>query len=356
MQPKWVSLMAVVLLISFAPPGSAGVYSVGEKGLDPAFQPGPDKPLPYERFSLALDDVMELTDTVRNTDRRKQALERRNVLRAKVNADPENVDNRLNLSAYYIRLGDESQPEPHKAVQLLEGIARTTGRNNFMVLANLATAYQMMGDPQSLQRADDYLQTALAVWPKEWPDISKEQLDWYKDCEKAQLKLLRTRRKELAAQGGKSQPPETVDDLFGVKFVGEDGQYQAGTIAAAEKAKLPKDAVAIIQQLMLWIPQDGRLYWQLGELLNAQGDINSAKIILDQCSDSRRINALELRQHRQVLEEELAARAKAAGSQSASWLPDQTRLVAIGGGVGLIVLLLLALQARELIRRWRLFS
>lgn len=338
MRRIWATPLLFLALLCCVPSGRAGVYSTNEKPLETSFQPAADKALAADPFSLALDEVMELPDTVRNTERRRKALARRDELQAKVDGDPENIADRVNLSAYQIRLG-----EPDKAIQALEGTARGSGRNHFMVLANLATAYQALGDPQSLQRADDYLQTALAVWPREWPGLSKEQLEWYKECEKLQMKLLRGRRKELATQGGKAQPPETVDDLFGVKFVGEDGNYQAGTIAAAERAKLPGDALGQVQQLMLSMPQDGRVYWLLGELLNAQGDIENARKVLDQCSDSRRINAVELRQHRQVLDEAIEARKR--------WLPELPMLILVLGGAGIMIAFLAYLQVREIWRR-----
>jgi tetratricopeptide (TPR) repeat protein len=332
-------IIVLGMLVGFWFPaaGKAGVYSTGEKLLEPSAQPAAGKAPSFDRFRLSLDEIMEIPDTARNTQRRQDALKRRDELQAKVDADPDNVTDRINLSAYLIRLG-----EYDKAIPMLEGLARGVGRNNFMVAGNLATAYQQLGDPQSLQRADDYLQQAIAVWPAEFPGLTKEQLAWYKEAEKTQLKLVRARRKELSAQGGKAKPPEAVDDLCGVQFVGDDGTYQAGKIAAAQKEKLPKDAVPLVEQLILWMPNDGRLYWLLGELLNADGDMASAKLVLDQCADGRRINAAELRQHRQVLAEAMAPK---------SWLPDRDKLIMVGGGVGIVVLFLAYFQVREIRRR-----
>ena len=54
-----------------------------------------------------------------------------------------------------------------------------------------------------------------------------------------------------------------LDDLFGIRYVGEDGSYQPGKLAAAEAKKLPANAAALVQQLALWLPADGRLLWQL---------------------------------------------------------------------------------------------
>ena len=44
---------------------------------------------------------------------------------------------------------------------------------------------------------------------------------------------------------------------------------------------MPKDAILIVQQLLIWTPDDYRLYWLLGELLNAQGEPESAKVVFE---------------------------------------------------------------------------
>src|SRR5207245_5483150 len=79
-----------------------------------------------------------------------------------------------------------------------------------------------------------------------------------------------------------------------------DGKYHPGRLAAAESKKLPADAVAIVQQLALWLPADGRLLWQLAELANAHGDVKTAAAIMDGCVTEFAMSNPELRQHRQV--------------------------------------------------------
>src|SRR5207244_12073881 len=61
-----------------------------------------------------------------------------------------------------------------------------------------------------------------------------------------------------------------------LRFVGDREKYEAGSIARAEKAKLPPDAVEIVEQLLIWLPHDDRLFWLLGELLNARGEYVTA--------------------------------------------------------------------------------
>src|SRR5262249_40359533 len=102
-------------------------------------------------------------------------------------------------------------------------------------------------------------------------------------------------------------PPKKSDDPFRVAI--EGAEYKAGSIADSERKKLPKDAMAIVQQLVLWHPQDARLYWLLGELYNADGDIESALKILDHCSFNMGYSNPTLLKHRQVLQQASAAQA-----------------------------------------------
>src|SRR5262249_33176835 len=92
----------------------------------------------------------------------------------------------------------------------------------------------------------------------------------------------------------------SLDDLFGVAFVGPSGKYEAGTLAAAERKKLPAAAVALAQQLALWLPGDPRLLWQLAELANAHGDVGVAAAILDGCVTEFGLRSPELHAHRKA--------------------------------------------------------
>jgi hypothetical protein len=184
------------------------------------------------------------------------------------------ADEAADLGALYVRLGEVT-----KALDVL----RTAQREfpyHFRVAANLGTAWQVHGD---LDRAAEALVQAVRLAP------GKVQR-----AEEYQLKLVRLRQR----QTGNAQD---LDDLFGVRFVGEGGTYQPGKLAAAEANKLPSDAAAITQQLALWLPADGRLLWQLAELANAHGDVRTAAAILDGCVTEFGMSAPELRRHRQLL-------------------------------------------------------
>jgi hypothetical protein len=201
------------------------------------------------------------------------------------------IDERINLSAYYLRT-----QQPEKAVQVLLPVAK---EQNFMVLANLATAYHLSG---RLERTVDYQEMALKAWPSTWPGMYQSQLSWFYRVERYYLALLRSRFAEERLQPGK--PPETLDDLFpGVRFVGPSGQYEAGRIDALQYARLPADHVAVVEQLLLWLPLDPRLTWMFGELLNANNNSKNARVILDNLIWTRNYSPPMLKEHVQILKE-----------------------------------------------------
>ncbi len=191
---------------------------------------------------------------------------------------------RLSLSAYLIR-----REKHQEAIELLKPLS-VRERDNFLVYSNLASAYHLAGQEPAL--AYDYLDQALSSWPAKWNGLDQnrkeflEKIGWdqikyqgFREAETYQLKLLQLRRREKAKPGGKA---ENLDDLFGVTFVGESGKYEAGNLAAKEKAKLPTKALTIVQQLLVWSPHDPRLYWLLGEVYNAQGDVATALQIFEE--------------------------------------------------------------------------
>jgi thioredoxin-like negative regulator of GroEL len=200
---------------------------------------------------------------------------------------PLTADEAADLGALHIRLGAVDA-----AVSLLRN-ARQQYPDHFRVAANLGTAWQMQGD---LDQAAQVLREAVQLAPPR-----------QRKAEELHLKLVTLRR-------GQPRDALAIDDLFGTRFVGEKGVYTPGTIADAERAKLPGDAVAVVQQLALWLPGDGRLLWQLGELANAYGDVRTAAAILDGCVSELGMGDQELRRRRSILRtaaDELAKQAPA---------------------------------------------
>jgi hypothetical protein len=186
------------------------------------------------------------------------------------------ADESADLGALFVRLG-----KPEKALNVLAPAARKFPEH-FRVAANLGTAFQFNGDPE---RAATQLEEAVRLAPAK-----------LKPFEQAHLKLLKLRLKEGKLPNG----PTSADDLFGVKYVGASDVPEAGKLADAELKKLPDNAVAIVQQLALWLPADGRLLWQFGELCNAYGDVRSAAAALDGCVTEFALGAPDLRKRRQL--------------------------------------------------------
>lgn len=171
-------------------------------------------------------------------------------LAKKAKLDP---DEAADLGALLVRLG-----RPDKAVTVLRA-ALEAEPLHFRLAANLGTAWQLAGD---LTQAQAALEQAVALAPGR-----------HDRAERLHLRLVRLR---AAGKAG-------LDDLFGVRYVGESGRFEPGSLAAAEAKRLPAAALALAQQLALWLPHDARLLWQLAELANAHGDLATANALFDGC-------------------------------------------------------------------------
>jgi hypothetical protein len=213
--------------------------------------------------------------------------EYRNALARLEKKDKLSADEIADLGALYIRLG-----QPGKAVEHLRPAQRQYPEH-FRIAANLGAAWQLQGD---LAQAAECLRVAAKLAP---PKL--------RPAEEFHLKLVR-----LRLQSPKDL--RQIDDLFGVKYVGAKGTFEPGTIAPEERKKLPSNAVAIVQQLALWLPADTRLLWQLADLANAYGDIRTAAAIFDGLVTEFAQTAPELRQRRQQLK--MLADTLPPGSQS----------------------------------------
>jgi hypothetical protein len=186
----------------------------------------------------------------------------------------ENAD----LGAIYVRLG-----EVGKALEVLQS-AQRAHPDNFRLNANLGTAWQLNGD---LDQAAAYLQQSIRLAP-----------DKYKKAEELHLKLVRERAHA-------PRDADKLDDLFGV-------HYTAGSLGAEQRKTLPADAPALVQQLALWLPADGRLLWQMGELAAVTGDVSASAAMLDGCVTEFGMRGPKLREHRRALRNAADALASAS--------------------------------------------
>jgi tetratricopeptide (TPR) repeat protein len=240
----------------------------------------------------------------------------------------------------------------------LTTLKQAAGRDprNFWVLTHLGSVHQALGQ---YREGSSPLESARDFFPDPWPVGPPAAGDWFKKAEGYQLKLLRLRLPENSFRtSGRPMPAADVDRLFGVRFVGPSGQYEAGKLADAERTKLPADAVAVVQQLLLWFPDDTRLLWLLGELYNAQGDLEAASKILDDCVWQRRYDSPALREHRQIVQEAYEAQVKAATPPPQEppkpvILPGTWQVYAVGIGFGLVLAVLAYFQVGQLLRRLR---
>ena len=301
-------------------------------------------------------------------------------------------EDRLQASAVLIRRRKFDEAE-----QLLRPLALSPeGRDNIPIQSNFAACLHMKGD---LANARDTLRAVLNDhWPEDWSTLSEprqrylERVGWnehlyhnYRVCDRYYLKLLTLRFRERIKKQESKSPLQLPDAIFDdgkdppmpVRFVGESGSYKAGTIAAAEKAKLPRDApdaLAIVQQLVVWMPDDLRLYWLLGDLYNAQGGKNGILSALQIFSEL--YTGLELSKDTAVSEEtrsQLKERLKVLSAakevidaeaakdfnkkfdeldkRDGAALQVDWSTVAISFGVGFLLALFVVWQVREIQRR-----
>jgi hypothetical protein len=350
--------MWLLALVLWAPAkAQAGLYNTSEPSdatLDPTY---------VERFhnhllilrSLGMDKV-EYDNPMRRRYLLQAELAKRG---ATANLS---VEQKINLSDVLIR-----RRRADEAAELLRPFDGQ--RDNLLLQANLATAHQMSGQ---MDRAKYTLDYVLKAWPEEWEKLSPEQqksllrIGWEENiyrhmraAETYHLLLLKLRAREKFL---KTANAEQLDDLFGVRYVGESGEFEPGTIAAKERKKLPYNAVDIVQQLINWMPYDDRLYWQLGELMNAQGNMKAARMIFDELIVNRQYRAKEAVQHRRLildvpLEDESATDAltpeQPIPKDAIEAAPIVWRPLVIAFVAGMLVMLFAQWQWRELRRRRR---
>jgi hypothetical protein len=229
---------------------------------------------------------------------------------------------------------------------------------DFRVLINQAHAFASRNDWDAAIRFHEQAVLGRPGFPREIPGIKPDQLAWLQTVEKRYYtKWLAIHRLNTVS---KPNPETDVPfPLFGdMKFVNAEGAYEPGKLAPDERKKLPPDAIAIVQQLLLWSPGDTSLYWLLGELYAAEGSFEEAKTIFDRCVDTRQFsNRKLLKEHRAVLAETLANQPKPAAPspppQPDPWagLPSKRTVYIILGAFAPIAMLLVIFQLRALRKR-----
>lgn len=348
------------LVFMATPAAQAGVYNTAE----------PDEgPLDPNYLGKFRDTLLVLKTIAAPQVQVERPLRKRYVLQADlfntVDVAKLSAEQKLNFSAALIRRNRIAD-----AIGLLIGATRQHP-DVFLLQSNLATAYHLNGDKG---RARDTMADCLDRWPKDWKELSKSQqellatLGWtpqpndrdpkrepfvfHRDAEVYYLKLLKLRSREPK---GADVNFESVDALFDVNFVGESGQFEPGKISKAEKAKLPREALDIVEQLLVWMPHDLRLFWLLGEVLNVQGDVESvkgARNIFDDLVYTYNVRAKSAMERRQILNnwtpplQDDDQEKKVAPTPALDW-----RSLSIAFGVGVVVAFFARWQIQEIRRR-----
>jgi hypothetical protein len=353
-------------VVLVAEPGRASLYSPEEPFAVPVGDDGKAHPLPFDEFKRKLavltnamvvpklgekanDDRQKFLDRI---DRAEKELEKARAARKKT--DPTAV---ATLAVDYLRVGQSD-----KALNLL-GPLTADRRPSYFVFTTLGHIHAARAEWAEALR---YQQEGLldTKMPAEVKGLSKQQKDWWEKLDAEYLpRYYRIHRDDTEARRGlspteldKLNEAEDVLPLFPltgegspqpVRFVNDAGQYQPGTIAAAEKAKLPPDAFAVVQQLLLWFPSDTRLYWLLAELYAGVDDLDSAIVIFDECTWGRKYgNRKVLMDHRNAVRAAIDARPKPTPPEQPP-ISMKTVLVYFGvvAGIGGLALL------RTLVRR-----
>ncbi|HQR06239.1 MAG TPA: hypothetical protein PLN21_05430 [Gemmatales bacterium] len=244
------SVRLIVCMLVLAAPVRAGIHITGEK-----LTPVADlSEFPAQLRFLRGYGPPDVTMGSKPTTQRLDFLAKVEALRAKSKLTSDEI---ADLGGYliYLKLTSPKQPPFEEAVSVMEPAMRANPRH-FALAANLGTAYQLTG---RLDAAERCLQTAV--------DLAPAPL---RDMEQLQLRLVQRRLRENLSRG--AQPD--LDLLFGkaavpFRFADARGNWNFGDLAASELDKLSNksasDATRQIQQLLIWLPDDGRLHWQLAE-------------------------------------------------------------------------------------------
>jgi hypothetical protein len=258
-----------------------------------------------------------------------------------------------------------------QAINLLQPLTlRPPPSLEFLVLAHQAFGHLVR---EAYDQAYTAQESALYDYefPKQLLGLSAAQLKWYRHLEKDYyLPFMRNRRDE--ARLGKGYGRDLLDPIFlggsdghkePVHFVGDSGEYEAGSIAERERAKLPRDAIAVVQQMILWNPADARLWWQLAELYNAAGELRSAARLFRHLREEKELiySNHETRMHEAAVLSALEtqrnaeeARKKAEDEVKRRAEDDYAKKRAyVWVGIAVVVVLVGYWQARELARRLR---
>jgi hypothetical protein len=387
---RWIWIVAILGPIWIASPGpaGAGIYNPGEwhEGATYPDFIGSPTGKNFRDVLILLRTIPVKLPEIDNPVRRRYVFEDELISRAPPSAF-KTAEERLAASAVLLRRRKFKEAE-----LMLRPLALAAAeRDNIPIQSNFATALHMQGE---LQKAHDTLRPVVKdYWQKNWSDLPEprqklfQNIGWddslynlYRGYDAYYLKLLRLRLREQLTKKARTdlvQPPDALfddgkDPPTPVRFVNEAGEFEAGRIADAERVKLLPGALPIVQQLLVWMPEDLRLYWLLGELYNAQPNaadkenrsgILAALQIFKELSDvapdgvkdqlKARIGVLSTAKERFDREDagKIDKELNQIEKRVDAGFPIDWRTVAISFGVGFLLALFAVWQFREIQRR-----
>lgn len=315
--------LAGLLVALVGEPGRASLYSPEDsRFVVPVGEDGKARALRPDEFRTALAVLMNARDTKVPADR-AVFLKRIERVKGKKLAPPETAA----LAADLLRVG-----QANEALNALAPRLRDRKPDYFVY----TTYASIRASSRDWAEALRYHQSAQfdSEMPAEVKGLSKAQRDWWekldRDCVphyyRIHLKEAELRKDRSRSEQEKLDENEDVFPLFPipsranpnplpVRFVNEAGAYQPGTLAAAERAKLPTDVIPIVQQLLLWFPDDNRLYWLLAELYAAEGDLAASFGAFHSLAWGRAYGNRKLfMDHRQAVEAALDAQPRKASA------------------------------------------
>jgi hypothetical protein len=338
-------------------PGLASLYQPDDPMAVPVRRDGTGEAFPFLEFRRRLAVLINAADprpsnTGRPNPDRAKYLDRVEIGRKRGRDLP--AAEAAALAADMLRLGNSDAGfYVNDALDLL--FPRTRDRSpHYFVLTTMAQVHLARDE---IGEALFKHQAALidSEMPGQVKGWTKEQRDWIKKLDEDYvLHYLHIRKAEKDARGQAVPEDEEPMPLFPlpgrdrpsepVKFVNDAGQYEPGVLAARERTKLPPDAVAIVQQLLLWFPSDTRLYWLLGELYAANGEFDSANQILDACAQAKYGNRKLLMDHRAAIRVAIEQQRLAAEKAREDALPISMRMIWIYFGAVALVAVLAAVR------------
>jgi tetratricopeptide (TPR) repeat protein len=343
-----VVLAVAVGLVVGVVPGRAVLYSPDEPMVVPVRPDGTGEALPFDEFRRRYAQLANVADPRPGPDGQPNPDRAKVIARVKARPPAKTAEDDAIACVDLLHLGNtDAGAYVDQALNRL--FPRTRERvPNYFAITTLAAVYAARGEWDRAERCHGELRfdAEMPSQVKGWTDAQRGWLQKFDDTYVAHY--YRLRRTEAEAKPRPDPEAEEPTPLFPlpskdgkaapVRFVNDAGVYEPGVLASAERAKLPPDAIAVTQQMLLLFPGDTRLYWLLAELYAADGKLDEALKILDECAWSRQYgNRRALMEHRAALGTAIVARNEEADRAAAAAYPVSLRTIYVYFGVVVIV-------------------